>query len=77
MTTRLGMLAGRLAKTAPAVGVHPSIAGISMSGWLSWPDEFGVSGPNHPGLARWRQAIRAIAGWGHPCERMPGHPRAS
>jgi glutathione S-transferase len=70
----LGILDGHLARSAYAVGDKPTIADISMCGYLYWPDEFGVSWSDYPRIGAWLDRIRALPGWVHPYELMPGHP---
>ena len=72
--TALGILDGHLGKSAFAVGNAPSIADISMCGYLYWPDEFGVSWNDYPRIGAWLERIRGLPGWVHPYELMPGHP---
>jgi len=70
----LGILDGHLAKTDFAIGKEPSIADFSMCGYLYWPEEFGVSWSDYPRIGAWLDRIRALPGWVHPYELMPGHP---
>lgn len=57
------------------LGDRPTIADISMCGYLFWPDEFGVNWTtDYPNIGRWLDAIAALPGWVHPYELMPGHP---
>ena len=72
--TALGILDKHLAGSAFAAGNHPTIADISMCGYLYWPDEFGVSWSDYPRIGAWLDRIRALPGWVHPYELMPGHP---
>jgi glutathione S-transferase len=72
--TSLGILDGHLAKSDFAVGNAPSIADFSMCGYLYWPEEFGVSWTDYPRIGAWLERIRALPGWVHPYELMPGHP---
>jgi len=72
--TSLGILNAHLEKTAFAVGNQPTIADISMCGYLYWPDDFGVSWSDYPRIGAWLDRIRALPGWVHPYELMPGHP---
>lgn len=74
MKGALGILDLHLAKTAFAVGDAPTIADFSMCGYLYWPDEFGVSWSDYPRIGAWLERIRALTGWVHPYELMPGHP---
>jgi glutathione S-transferase len=63
-----------LKKGAFVVGNEPSIADFSLCGYLYWPDEFGVSWAEFPAVAAWLDRIKALPGWVHPYELMPGHP---
>jgi len=57
-----------------ALGDRPTIADISMCGYLFWPDEIGVTWTTYPNVGRWLEDIKALPGWVHPYELMPGHP---
>ena len=70
----LGILDGHLAKSDFAAGNEPTIADLSMCGYLYWPDEFGLSWSDYPRIGAWLDRIRALPGWVHPYELMPGHP---
>lgn len=56
------------------VGDRPTIADLSMAGYVFYPEETGVSWADYPALSAWRERIRALPGWVHPYELMPGHP---
>ena len=56
------------------VGDRPTIADISICGYLFWPDEIGVSWQDYPAIGAWLDRIKALEGWVHPYELMPGHP---
>jgi glutathione S-transferase len=70
----LGILDKHLAGQPFAVGGRPTIADLSMCGYLYWPDEFGVSWQDHPNIGAWLERIRSQPGWEHPYKLMPGHP---
>lgn len=53
---------------------RPTIADLSLCGYLFWPDEFGVSWDDYPHVGAWTKRIAALPGWVHPYELMPGHP---
>lgn len=63
-----------LKKSSFVVGKEPSIADLSLCGYLYWPDEFGVSWAEFPAIGAWLERIRKLPGWVHPYELMPGHP---
>lgn len=74
MEGALHILDGHL-KTAQFVAAdRPTIADISICGYLFWADEFAVSWDDYPGIAPWLERIRSLEGWVHPYELMPGHP---
>ena len=56
------------------VGNAPTIADLSCCGYLYWPDEFGMSWAEFPAIAAWLERVKALPGWVHPYELMPGHP---
>ena len=69
-----GILDLHLQKQKFIVGNAPTIADISACGYLYWPDEFGVSWNDYPAIGAWLERIKALPGWVHPYELMPGHP---
>jgi glutathione S-transferase len=70
----LGILDKHLSNSAFAAGKEPTIADLSMCGYLYWPEEFGVSWSDYPRIGEWLERIRKLPGWVHPYELMPGHP---
>ena len=66
----------RLVKTPFLVGDRPTIADVSLAGYLYYPvEEFGFDiGKDHPAIGAWRERVKALPGWGHPYDLMPGHP---
>ena len=70
----LSVLDAHLQSGSFAVGGRPTIADLSMCGYLYWPDEFGVEWSGYPHIGRWLDAIAALPGWVHPYTLMPGHP---
>jgi len=72
--TALKVVDGHLAERDFLLGERPTIADLSMCGYLYWPDEFGVSWSDYPNIGGWLDRIAALPGWVHPYELMPGHP---
>jgi glutathione S-transferase len=72
--TSLGILDWHLKDREFAIGAKPTIADLSLCGYLYWPDEFGFSWSDYPRIGAWLDRIRALPGWVHPYELMPGHP---
>ena len=44
--------------------------------FLYYPtEEFGFDiGKEHPAIATWLDRVKALPGWAHPYDLMPGHP---
>jgi glutathione S-transferase len=75
----LGILDRRLARSPFVVGDHPTIADISLVGYLYYPaEEFGFDmAATYPNIAAWLGRMKALPGWAHPYDLMPGHPIAA
>jgi glutathione S-transferase len=75
-TNTLGIVNKRLGTRPFLVGERPTIADVSLSGYLFYPaEEFGFDfATEYPAIGAWRERIRALPGWAHPYELMPGHP---
>jgi glutathione S-transferase len=72
----LAIVNKRLEKKPFLLGDRPTIADVSLAGYLYYPaEEFGFDiGKDHPAIAAWRERIKALPGWAHPYDLMPGHP---
>jgi len=66
----------RLATRPFILGSRPTIADLSLVAYLYYPaEEVGfdiVAG--HKNIGAWLDRIRALSGWKHPYDLMPGHP---
>ncbi len=74
----LGILEKRLARSPFVVADRPTIADISLVGYLYYPaEEFGfdIAG-THPNIAAWLERMKALPRWDHPYKLMPGYPIA-
>ena len=58
------------------VSDKPTIADVSMTGYLYYPtEEFGFDiAKDYPAIGAWLERMRALPSWKHPYELMPGHP---
>ena len=72
----LAIVNKRLASHTYLLGERPTIADVSLTAYLYYPaEEFGFDiGKDHPAIAAWRERIKALPGWAHPYDIMPGHP---
>jgi glutathione S-transferase len=61
------------------LGDKPTIADISMCGYMYYPaEEFGFDiAKDHPAIGAWLDRLKALPGWEHPYKLMPGHPMAA
>lgn len=75
----LSILEKRLAQAPFVQGDRPTIADISLVAYLYYPaEEFGFDiAATHPNIAAWLERMKALPGWGHPYELMPGYPLAA
>ena len=58
------------------LGERPTIADVSLAGYLYYPaEEFGFDiAAEHRNIATWLGRMKALPGWAHPYDLMPGHP---
>ena len=72
----LAIVEKRLSAHSFVLGERPTIADISLVGYFYYPaEEFGfdIAGA-HPSIGKWLDRMKALPGWRHPYELMPGHP---
>jgi glutathione S-transferase len=76
ITNNLAIVDKRLAARPFILGERPSIADLSLVAYLYYPpDEFGFDiAADHKNIGAWLARIKALPGWKHPYELMPGHP---
>lgn len=69
-----GIVELHLAGREYIVGTQPTIADISMCGYMYFPpEESGVDiGGQYPAIARWRDRLKQLPGWKPPYELLPG-----
>jgi glutathione S-transferase len=53
------------------IGDRPTIADLSVAGYLFFDGEIGIDIAAYPALAAWRERTRALPGWKHPYDLMP------
>lgn len=72
----LAIVDRRLAERPYILGSQPTIADISLVAYLYYPaDEFGFDiAAQHQNIAAWLDRIKALPGWKHPYDLMPGQP---
>jgi glutathione S-transferase len=72
----LAILDKRLAGRPYVLGERPTIADVSLVAYLYYPpEEFGFDiAAAHGNIAAWLDRIKALPGWKHPYDLMPGHP---
>jgi glutathione S-transferase len=72
----LGILDKRLAAAPFLLGERATIADLSLVAYLYYPpEEFGFDvAAERKNIASWLGRIKALPGWAHPYDLMPGHP---
>ena len=72
----LAIVDKRLSSNPYLLGAEPTIADISMTSYLYYPpDEFGFDiAAQYKNVGAWLDRIKAMPGWAHPYDLMPGHP---
>ncbi|MDB5598313.1 MAG: Maleylacetoacetate isomerase [Xanthobacteraceae bacterium] len=75
----LGILDKRLAGRAFVLGERPTIADLSLVAYLYYPaEEFGFDiAADFKNIGAWLDRVKALPGWKHPYDLMPGHPLPS
>jgi glutathione S-transferase len=69
------VLNAHLAGRAFLLGERTTIADFSLAGYVFFDDEIGVHWrKEYPHIHAWMERIRALPGWRHPYDLMPGHP---
>ena len=63
-----------LSKSAFICGAAPTIADISLCGYMFYPEDYGVDWTTYPHILRWLAAIKALPGWKAPYELMARAP---
>jgi glutathione S-transferase len=69
-----GIVEKHLSNREYIVGSQPSIADMSLCGYLYYPaDESGYDiGKSYPAMARWLDRLKQLPGWKPPYEMLPG-----
>ena len=72
----LAIVDKRLSDRPFILGTRPTIADISLCAYLYYPaDEFGFDVPaTHKNIGAWLDRLKALPGWAHPYDLMPGYP---
>jgi glutathione S-transferase len=75
----LGILDKRLAQRSFVLGDRPTITDLSLVAYLYYPaEEFGFDiAADHKNIGAWLGRIKALPGWVHPYQLMPGYPLAA
>jgi len=76
IVNNLAIVDKRLAARPFVLGDRPTIADLSLTAYLYYPpDEFGFDiAADYTNIGAWLARIKALPGWQHPYELMPGHP---
>lgn len=69
--TAFGIVESHLAGRAFILGERPTIADISMVGYLYYPEATGLDRSATPNIEAWTQRVAALPGWKYPYDLMP------
>jgi glutathione S-transferase len=69
-----GVLNDHLAQRQWVAGAGMTIADLSLSGYLYYPEPFGFDRAEWPHIDAWLTRISVTKGWKPPYDLMPGHP---
>jgi glutathione S-transferase len=69
--TAFGIVEKHLAMRSFMIGDTPTIADISMVGYLYYSEETGIDRKAFPNIEAWTKRIAALPGWKHPYDLMP------
>lgn len=70
----LGILNRHLDAQAFVIGDQPTIADLSICGYLYFQDEIPLPWAEFSNVNRWLDRLKGLEGWQHPYQLMPGHP---
>jgi glutathione S-transferase len=72
----LAIVNQRLTARQFLISDRPTIADVSMTGYLYYPsEEFGFDiARDYPAIGSWLERMKALPGWKPPYELMPGYP---
>ena len=70
----LGVVDKHLGSSAFMLGAEPTIADFSLVGYMFYPiEETGYDlEQSHPAIHAWVQRMKALPGWKHPYDLLPG-----
>lgn len=71
VTTACKVLDAHLAGREWLVGSGPTVADLSLCGYLWYPEPHGVARAKWPGIDAWLDRLAALPGWSHPYDLMP------
>jgi glutathione S-transferase len=58
------------------LGTRPTIADISLAGYIFFKEETGLALTDYPHILAWRERIAALPGWQAPYDLVPRAPKA-
>ncbi len=76
VTGAYGVVEKRLASHPFLVGDRPTIADLSLAGYVYMPEAPGLDAAEWPAIAAWKERIAALPGWRHPYDLLPGAPES-
>jgi glutathione S-transferase len=71
MIAAMKILNGWLADRKWVAADRPTIADLSISGYLFWPQDVGVNWEEYPAIGAWLERIRNLDNWAPPEALLP------
>lgn len=72
-----GIVDAHLADRSFMLGERPTIADLSLAGYVFMPEDTGIALKTFNHIEAWKARLRALPGWKPPYELMPGEVAAS
>ena len=73
-TAALAIVEKHLEERKFIIGQQPTIADISMCGYLFHPEAYGIDWSHYPNIRQWLERIAAIPGWKAPYDLLAKAP---
>jgi len=69
-----GVVEKRLAAHPYLAADRPTIADLSLAGYVFMPEPTGIDPAQFPAIEAWKARLSALPGWRHPYDLLPGAP---
>jgi glutathione S-transferase len=77
MIAALKIFQGYMADREWVAANRPTIADLSICGYLFWPDDIGVDWDDYPAIGAWLKRLQSLENWAAPEALLPSGPAAA